>query len=57
MGHHRNLPALEQVHACGPSEGGVALVQVMGGEKPLAHLGEIGHTLCSYRWSGTSCVG
>ena len=43
---HRKIPAPEHAHAHRLSEGGVALAQAMGGEKPLAHLGETGHFLC-----------
>ena len=46
MDDHRKLLALEHVHAHGLSEGGVALVQAMGREKPLADLGETGPFLC-----------
>ena len=45
-GLHRKSPAPEHAHAHRLSEGRAALVQAMGGEKPLAHLGEIGHSLC-----------
>ena len=45
-GCHKKLPELECAHACGLSEGRGALVQAKGGKKPLAHLGEIGHSLC-----------
>ena len=44
--HHRKLSAPEHVHACGISEGGVALVQAMGGEKSLTCIGETGYFLC-----------
>ena len=60
--HCRKLPAPEHVHACGLSEGRVALAQAMGSKKPLAQLGEIGlflcrlllvrHLLCGLRASG-----
>ena len=43
---HRKLPALESAHTHGFLEGGVALAQAVGGEKPLAHLGEIGLFSC-----------
>ena len=33
-------------HAHGLSEGGMALAQATGGEKPLAHLRETGRFLC-----------
>ena len=35
-GCHRKLPAPQRVHVSGLSEGGAALVQATGGEKPLA---------------------
>ena len=44
--HHKKLPELERAHARGPSEGGMALVQAKGSEKPRACLGETGHFLC-----------
>ena len=34
-----------RVHSHGISEGRVALVQVLGGKKPLAHVGKTGHFL------------
>ena len=46
MDCHRKLPAAECAHPSGLSEGRVALAQAVGGEKPLAHLGETGHFLC-----------
>ena len=43
---HRKLPALERAHARGLTESRAALVQAKGGKKPLARLGETGHSLC-----------
>ena len=40
MSHHRDLPALEQVHTCG-LRGWCGSVEAMGNEKPLAHFVEI----------------
>ena len=46
VGHHRKLPAQEYAPACWLLKGGAALAQPTGSENPLAHLGEIGHSLC-----------
>ena len=44
--YHRKHPLLEHMHACGLSDGGMALAQAMGSKNPLAHLGENGYFLC-----------